>query len=448
MVLSVFSRYVQQQWLKKGWWSQLLTPLSKATSHYAQKKRFKFLSGQSPSYQAPVPVIVVGNIFVGGTGKTPLVIALTQALQAKGHKVGIVSRGYGVPIGKEARFVNIHSAQTQKNQETALYPTATLASWIGDEPSVLAQYAPIAVHPQRAKAAQKLLQECPDTTVIISDDGLQHYGLARDIEIVVQDTRRVGNGLMLPAGPLREPVDRLKTVDFIITNYNLLSDVPSLIQDLLEKETHSPQPENTLQQTPTDSLASANLFTESQAIRHTANTSPSSVSVQTGDFKEVSRTTNTTPVHRHPLAITMYLVPTTLRQLSTGKTLSLSDFITQYGQQKRYAIAGIGNPQRFYQTLADCGLTPSQTQSFDDHHAFKASDLTPFQDGLVLMTAKDASKCLSFAGDNCWAVEVKAQFYPTDFFEKVVQLLDTPKPKKLNISVTKSGCCSGKSCGC
>lgn len=403
MLFTSLSRAIQRQWLKQGLWSQLLSPLSKISHHYAQKKRFQFLTGKRDVYQAPVPVIVVGNIFVGGTGKTPLVIALTQALTSQGHQVGIVSRGYGVHVGKEARL------------STEVSIDKKMATWIGDEPSLLAQYAPVAVHPERAKAVQKLLQHHPEVTVIISDDGLQHYALARDIEIVVQDTRRVGNGQMLPAGPLREPVDRLKSVDFIVTNYNQLSAVPTVIQDMLKARSSD------------------------------AGESPIATDKTIGSSTEKS-SSREAPTHRHPQAITMYLTVTTLEQLSTGKKLSPSEFLAQYGHQKLYAIAGIGNPQRFYQTLVECNIPYQSTQDFADHYAFKAADLQPYQDGIVLMTSKDASKCRHFAKDNCWSVEVSAQFYPADFFDKVQHLLAMPRPKKLNIPVSQSHCCSGNGC--
>lgn len=406
MFFSAISHAIQQQWLKRGLWSRLLTPLSDATARYAQKKRFQYLSGKRPVYQAPVPVIVVGNIFVGGTGKTPLVIALAQELTTRGFTVGIVSRGYGVHVGKQARFVDLTNPYS--STQTQVSPKE-LASYIGDEPSVLAQYAPIAVHPQRAEAVKELLKQRPDITVIISDDGLQHYALARDIEIVVQDTRRVGNGMMLPAGPLREPVSRLRSVDFIVTNYNHYPNIPIAIQEMM-------------------------------AVKGTSTDTSDDVS------------TSATPSTHHPQAVTMYLTATEVEQISTGKRLPLAEFITEYEQQKLYAIAGIGNPERFYQTLQEQQLTLHKTKNFTDHYAFQASDLQEFNDGILLMTTKDASKCRTFAQDNYWAVHVQAKIYPFDFFEKIVHLLQhKPHPKTSTIT-KQSGCCSSHSsqggCGC
>ncbi|MCK5716331.1 MAG: tetraacyldisaccharide 4'-kinase [Thiomargarita sp.] len=154
------------------------------------------------TYQVPIPVIIVGNITVGGTGKTPLVIWLGQFLKKHGFKPGIVSRGYG---GKAKKWpISVFSDSNPY--------------LVGDEPVLLARHSgcPVAIAPRRIIAVESLLDQCD---VIICDDGLQHYALHRDIEIVVIDARRrYGNGLCLPAGPLREPVSRLDSVDFVISN--------------------------------------------------------------------------------------------------------------------------------------------------------------------------------------------------------------------------------------
>jgi tetraacyldisaccharide 4'-kinase len=155
------------------------------------------------AYRARVPVVVVGNSLVGGTGKSPIVIALVQALKARGWTPGVISRGYGANLGARARL-SIDGAD---------------ARTLGDEPALIARQtdAPVAVHPQRARAIATLLERLPAVDVIISDDGLQHLGMARDLEIIVQDERGVGNGRLLPAGPLREPAYRLDRADWVIT---------------------------------------------------------------------------------------------------------------------------------------------------------------------------------------------------------------------------------------
>lgn len=183
-------------------WAWLLLPLEVLFRAVASLRRGAYRRGWRRVWRAPVPVIVVGNIHVGGTGKTPLVISLVQWLSAQGWQPGVVSRGYG---GAAAQAVECVADDSDAGQ-------------VGDEALMIFREtgAPVAVGRDRAAAARKLLAETP-CDVIVSDDGLQHLALGRDIELVVMDAGRgLGNGHCLPLGPLREPPARLASVDLVI----------------------------------------------------------------------------------------------------------------------------------------------------------------------------------------------------------------------------------------
>ena len=191
-------------WYRISWVTYLLWPLSWLFGLIASIRRFAFRRGWLASVHAGVPTIVVGNLSVGGNGKTPVVIWLCEWLTQAGYRPGVISRGYG---GQAPHY------PFQLNE------TSTGAQ-AGDEPVLIHQRTgcPVVVSPKRIDAALHLIQHC-NVNVIISDDGLQHYALKRDIEIVVVDgERRYGNGLLLPAGPLREGCSRLQSVDFIVNN--------------------------------------------------------------------------------------------------------------------------------------------------------------------------------------------------------------------------------------
>jgi tetraacyldisaccharide 4'-kinase len=198
-------------WLRRGPLACALFPVSLVFRAIASLRARLYRNGTLASTRLPVPVIVVGNIFIGGTGKTPLTIWLAQALQAAGFTPGIISRGHG---GKEAL-------------PRAVTPDA-VASDVGDEPLLIARRTgcPVVVGRVRADAGKALLAAHPQVDVLITDDGLQHYALARDIELVLFDGRGVGNGWLLPAGPLREPSSRRR--DFTIVNAPILD--PALIR--------------------------------------------------------------------------------------------------------------------------------------------------------------------------------------------------------------------------
>ncbi|MBN7798407.1 tetraacyldisaccharide 4'-kinase [Parahaliea mediterranea] len=193
---------IERAWYAGAPWLWLLRPLEILFRAVSALRRGLYIRGWLPSHRAGVPVVVVGNITVGGTGKTPIVIALVEALRAAGHRPGVVSRGYGGSGGAYPLAVT----------------AASDAAQVGDEPLLIARRtgAPCVVDPDRGRAAARLEADY-DVDLIISDDGLQHYRLRRDFEIAVLDAqRRTGNGWCLPAGPLREPAGRLANVDWVL----------------------------------------------------------------------------------------------------------------------------------------------------------------------------------------------------------------------------------------
>ena len=200
-------------WYEGAWWTRLLAPLAWLWRSVAERRRGAVMTGRSAPWRAPVPVIVVGNITVGGTGKTPLVIWLVHWLQQQGLRPGVVSRGHGGKGNRRPLAVPVQGADPSR---------------CGDEPVLIAARTgcPVVVCRNRVKAVQALLS-AGEVDVVVADDGLQHYALGRDVEIAVVDGQRgLGNGRMLPAGPLREPAERLKQVDWVVSNERPCGAVP------------------------------------------------------------------------------------------------------------------------------------------------------------------------------------------------------------------------------
>lgn len=322
------SRVLEKIWYSRRapFYSYFLFPFSLIYQIIIKLRRWCYRIKLFKSTRFHIPIIVVGNLTVGGTGKTPIVIAIIELLKQQGLKPGVVSRGYKGKNTVQPMLVTQHSDAVQ----------------VGDEPVLIAQrtQVPLVVAKKRVAAVSYLLEHT-DCDVIIADDGLQHYALARDVEIAVIDSRRgYGNGFCLPLGPLREPLSRLKFVDLHISvGPNPIAEYSA--QLVGQKAVRINQP---------------------QVVRE-------------------------------------------LTQLS----------------QPLHAVAGIGDPKRFFNDLRQLGLSIIE-HAFPDHHAFTAADIQFVDQNDVVMTEKDAVKCKPFASDLHWYVPVSAHC-DLNFYAKLRDLV-------------------------
>ena len=305
------------------WWMRALQPVYRSLRalHVATWR-----TGLRRTARIAVPVIVVGNITAGGSGKTPLVIALVDALRQRGWRPGVISRGHG---GTEVGPLLLDDVPDPAR--------------VGDEPCLIRRRtgAAVAIGRDRARAAALLLER--GVNVVVADDGLQNPSFARDVEICVIDgQRRFGNGRLLPAGPLREPLERLGSIPFQVCNGGVAQ--PGEIPMRLLGDVAVP----------------------------------------------VERTAATRPLE-------------------------------SFAGQRVHAIAAIGNPERFFLGLRAHGIEVV-AHPFADHHAFVASDLAFADDLPVLMTEKDAVKCVAFANARFWCVPVRAEL-PESFLDAIAALL-------------------------
>ena len=307
-----------------------LLPLAALFGALGALRRALYRRGWRRSYRLSVPVIVVGNLTVGGSGKTPLVLWLVENLRAAGWRPGIVSRGYG---GSATGVCAVHAD--------------SLASDVGDEPLLLARRSgvPVFVGTDRVASGRALLAAHPGCDVIVSDDGLQHYRLQRSVEIAVFDARGAGNARLLPAGPLREPLRRLAAVDALVWN---------------------------------------------------------SVGTATAQ-----RSLGTAPD-----------VPDFAMRLRGERFYALDDAqrwctAADLRGQRLHALAGIGDPARFFAQLAALGLEFA-AHPFADHQRYSAADLAFASDGVLLMTEKDAVKCAGLTVCEAWVLPVDAHIEAAD----------------------------------
>ena len=303
-------------WYGKSPMRFALWPVSAVYREVARLRRTAYQRGWRSTVEVPVPVIVVGNVSVGGTGKTPFVIWLAEQLKQRGRKVGIVTRGYR---GKGEEWPRAVTADSDPEE-------------VGDEPVLLARRTrcPVVAGPDRVACVEALLEDSR-VDVVLSDDGLQHYRLARALEIAVVDgARGMGNGLCLPAGPLREPPSRLHEVDAIVVNGAGWGHV--------------------------------------------------------GVFRAAA-------------------VVTRVYHLKDGEERTLESFRGELV----HAVAGIGNPQRFFDLLLDADLDV-EPHPLEDHAEITMDELTFDEPGAVLITEKDAVKCEHLKAKGVWCVVVDFQF--------------------------------------
>lgn len=323
-------------WYRDAAWLGVLTPLEWLYRRLVVARAHAYAGGRKPVWRAPVPVIVVGNITVGGTGKSPLVAWLARWLGERGYRPGILSRGYG---GRSESYPVRVGPDTPVTQ-------------CGDEPLMLAAQTgvPVVVDPDRPRGGRCLVNAGCD--ILIADDGLQHLALGRDIELVVVDGERgFGNGRCLPAGPLREPLERLLRCDALIVN---------------------------------------------------------------GEPRQAFDLTH----------YTMRLEPRQWRRLADEARLPVSPLPFA---GRVHAVAGIGHPQRFFDTLERLGVE-MQTHAFPDHHAYQPADLDFGDARPVIMTAKDAVKCQDGANTRYWVLDVEARPEPgfTDWLAQRLEWLAHP----------------------
>jgi tetraacyldisaccharide 4'-kinase len=363
--------FLLREWQRVSAWQLFLQPVSWIFRLLVWLRRKAFALGIFGSIHPGRPVIVVGNITVGGTGKTPLVLALTSFFERIGRSPGIVTRGYmpksNAQVPSPGAVIHVvPQGGPAKN------------SPVSDEAVLLSECsgAPVFAGANRVAVAETLLQRYPSTGVLVCDDGLQHYALQRDIEIAVVDASRgFGNGFCLPAGPLREPIGRLSSVDCIVLN----------------------------------GTSGAGLF---QAKKPEDARRMDSLALQLSSLKLPVFEMTYADARMHQLgmdrAAVEYLSPLAFCDLQQGKRI--------------VAIAGIGNPARFFAQLGALGVVLHRHVAFPDHHPYSIGDLRDIEADVILMTEKDAVKCREFAAfdKRLWSMRVDAKL-PDAFFEFVLK---------------------------
>jgi tetraacyldisaccharide 4'-kinase len=334
------STRLQKSWLQRDWLSWALLDASWLYGGLVALRRWLYARGWLASHRMPVPVIVVGNVVAGGAGKTPVVIEIVRYLQTQGWQPGVVSRGYGRTPSTGGANNNRNGHSEANDSDCIVVNADTPASLCGDEPALIfrATGAPVVVARARASAARALLAAHPQVNVIVCDDGLQHLALQRDIEVCVFDARGVGNGWLLPAGPLREPWPRTKprAVDFVLHTGEL--------------------PAQTLPMKPSTNAST---------------TAPITAPTTTA--------TQVFTIHRQ-------LAPHALRADGTRVPLA------SLQNQPLHALAAIAHPEAFFTMLRTQGLQLAHTEALPDHYDFSSWLRSKDVDYPLICTEKDAVK--------------------------------------------------------
>jgi tetraacyldisaccharide 4'-kinase len=358
------SARLQRSWAQRDWLSLLLLDVSWLYGGLVALRRWLYANNIFESTRMPVPVIVVGNVVAGGAGKTPVVIEIVKYLKSQGWQPGVVSRGYGRTLRRE-----------DVNDSGFLEVTAaTPAQQMGDEPALIqrATAAPVFVASRRAAAAHALLAAYPQTNVIVCDDGLQHLALQRDIEVCVFDERFVGNGSLLPAGPLREPWPR--QVDFV------------------------------LQTAPVRGLTPVQL--EPSPFRGASVETPYKASTSS------ARTANST------FTLTRQLASYALR--ADGSQVA----ITELAGKTLCAVAAIAQPEAFFAMLRAQGMILADAIRLPDHYNYDSWLRPQHKDYHLICTEKDAVKLWPKHPD---ALAVPLQVtIPPEFFSALAKKLSSP----------------------
>ena len=364
-------RFIEQAWYKPNWksvfWYIIALPLSLLFGLISYTRKGLYRTHILKTKTFSKPVIVVGNINVGGTGKTPFVIRLVSLLKSWGYKPGIVSRGYG-------------ALEDSQHPYPRLIDDNLPVSLSGDEPKLLAMRTgcPVVIAPKRIEAIDYLLAHS-DVDIVISDDGLQHYAMARHAEIVLLDgLRGLGNGCLLPLGPLREPARRLQSVDLTIVNQG----------SCLESEYQSNKCQSN----------------ELQSDEHQSHKSISRQLTKSSSFDQG-----------------YYLVSGDIYALENpNKTLSIESI------DSVHLVSGIGNPARFQKSVEALGLNLLSTKWYPDHHNFALDNFNEYQaleqGEIILITEKDAVKCKSLGVKNCYVLPISAKLSDT-LVSKLKQLV-------------------------